>query len=278
MQPQAIDKGDSPSAILALAESQLFLKAIPTAVASLIPLAEHLIVRLESHPATKSYDVVSATKALIIIWDHFLQGPSTNLKSDDPIPITRHTFHDADRIKALQSRIAIIARTLWESIHPPLDPSQPHPSVERNAANLVDDMAEKLAETRIKDLIVTARESYTYLVKKGPEFSEEKMAVAEQVVTYLQVGVNTIIQDLSTSLPKGPLGAARAVGVTRVRGYVTDTCADLQERIIDAIEDQSLRQRRKDVNRNVDAVIKVLEGQSELVERVSRDLKRLLGM
>ncbi|KAJ3218642.1 hypothetical protein HDU67_004695 [Dinochytrium kinnereticum] len=248
---------DSPRLVLKMAESQVFLKDVPSAYSSLIPLAEHLVERIESltKAATARHDIPSTTSVLTIISDQFL------LRRDPQI--TRGSFHDADRILLLHSRISVIARSLLTLLR----------STERDDAAK---LAEKTAEARIKELVENARGCYGHVVKGGTGI--ERMECAEQVVGYLEVGVGRVVEDLAGSLPTGVVGAARAFVAPSVKRWVVDTFTDLQVKVLDAIEAPELRMRRRQANRNVDAVLRIFEEQAEMLLHIERDLHRLINL
>ncbi|KAI8846886.1 hypothetical protein BC829DRAFT_397709 [Chytridium lagenaria] len=243
----------SPRVVLELAESQLFLKDIPSANASLIPFAEHLISRIESlsrHTRAISNDIPSATSVLVTVVDHYL------LRRD--LEITRGSFQDADHILSLRSRVSITAKLLTDIYNRQRNPDTWD---DQRQAGSPSHMAEKTAEARIKELSDTARSCYVHVVKKGCGVPWG--------------GLQKLVKDLAASLPSGAIGAARAINAPDVKRWMVDVCTDLQIKVLDAIEGQDLRLRRRQANRNVDAIIHILDEQRDMLLHVERELKRL---
>ncbi|KAJ3112606.1 hypothetical protein HDU96_004382 [Phlyctochytrium bullatum] len=260
---------DTPRIIYNLAQSQAILASIPSAAASLLPLAEHLICRLEAIEKDRAvrHDLATAVTALAFVSEHYLHASTAE--------ITRSSFHAADRIASLRSRIASLSKTFTAFLHVAGgDPTD----TEMRAAMAAE---ERTAEARLKELAGTARGIFMHLTRgdgaRRPP--EEKLGMAEQALQCLDAGLGEIRKDLAESFPYGSLGAARAMTAPAAKKWVVEACTELQVKVIDSIQGdgmpEELRQRRKQANKTVDRVLRTFEQQSSMITGLEEQLRAL---
>ncbi|KAI8616176.1 hypothetical protein BC830DRAFT_1119158 [Chytriomyces sp. MP71] len=178
-----------------------------------------------------------------------------------------------DRFDDLRARARHIASFLLDAI-------SADPAGDTAACAAVADV-----EAHVKQVVAVARGAYTPFTGgsaakyASPEGQDEKLSTAEQVTAYMSheykrlTGVD-VDKEIHASC-SSCYWILKARVSQPVRTYFSETCAEMQAKILDTIQEPDLRERRRAANRSVDAFLGEIEAQRGAADAMLRVLERL---
>ncbi|KAJ3292653.1 hypothetical protein HDU79_001181 [Rhizoclosmatium sp. JEL0117] len=240
--------------------------------AVIVSLVDFSLSRLESFEAANLIASAVTVKQILSTSINLLNSNKFHENSQN-LPFLKQRDY-SDRKDALKRRIAQIASFVYGGIVsvPGWEGTRPvfAPKYECSAALDI--------ESFVKEVVATARATWAS-VKTDSE--DVRMDVGEQVVTFMDAEFSRLSlndpdhhESVHKSCPSC-FEALKARTSDQVWLYFSECCIEMQTKVLDTIEDPSLRDRRRAANKNVDAFLARIESQRENADLFMRDLEQL---